>query len=68
MRTSTFETGYGVSAPQTEIRDKALEEGFDVVGFADANITDTSGERLAKFIEHSSKFEPGRRNSGGTRV
>jgi epoxyqueuosine reductase len=52
MRTSTFETGYGVSAPQTEIRDKALEEGFDVVGFADANITDTSGERLAKFIEH----------------
>ena len=52
MRTSTFETGHSVSASQTEIRDKALEEGFDVVGFADANITDTSGERLAKFIEH----------------
>jgi epoxyqueuosine reductase len=52
MRTSTFETGHSVSASQTAIRDKALEEGFDVVGFADANITDTSGERLAKFIEH----------------
>jgi len=52
MRTSTFETGYGVSVSQAKIRDKALEEGFDAVGFADANITNTSGERLAKFIEY----------------
>jgi len=52
MRTSTFETGSSVSLSQAAIRDKALEEGFDAVGFADANITDTSGERLAKFIEY----------------
>jgi epoxyqueuosine reductase len=52
MQTSTFEAGHSVSTSQTEIRDKALEEGFDVVGFADADIPDTSGERLTKFIEH----------------
>ena len=52
MRTSTFETGCSVSISHATIRDKALEEGFDVVGFADANITNTPGERLAKFIEY----------------
>jgi epoxyqueuosine reductase len=52
MRTSISEPGRNVSATQAAIRDRALEEGFDVVGFADANIGDTSGQRLANFIEH----------------
>jgi len=51
MRTSTSEPDLSVSAIQTAIREKAFEEGFDVVGFADANIGNASGERLTKFIE-----------------
>ena len=40
-----------MSAIQTAIRAKAFEEGFDVVGFADADIGNASGEGLAKFVE-----------------
>ena len=39
-----------VGATQTAIRDKAREEGFDVVGFADADIGNAPGQRLAEFI------------------
>jgi epoxyqueuosine reductase len=50
MRTSTSRSDPGVTAIQAAIRDRALEEGFDVVGFADADLGDEPGRRLDAFI------------------
>jgi len=50
MRTSTSKADPGLTATQAAIRDRALEEGFDVVGFADADIGNEPGRRLEAFI------------------
>jgi len=51
MRTSTSDLDLGLTAMQAAIRDRALEEGFDVVGFAQADLGDVPGERLEAFVD-----------------
>ena len=37
-----------------KIRERTLAEGFDIVGFADADLGSENGERLSSFIENES--------------